>query len=414
MNIWHIEGGRPLKGTATVQGAKNAVLPIMAASVLCGCQTELLDCPQLMDVDGSIEILKCLGCLVERRGGNVYIDSRNANCSTIPHELMAGMRSSVIFLGAVLARFGEATMSLPGGCELGPRPIDLHLSALRDMGAEITELGGMISCRCKRLCGARINLSLPSVGATENIMLSACGANGTTVITNAAREPEICDLADFLRKLGADVYGDGTSTVVINGFTSKAVVSHRVMPDRIAAATWLCAAACAGGEVDVCGAVRDHLLPVIGALKEMGCDISCNGDVISISAPPKLQAPKPIVTKPYPGFPTDAQALIMAAALKAEGTSVFTENMFESRFRHVPELQRMGAEIYTEGRVAIVRGVNKLYGARVTATDLRGSAAMLISALGAEGKTTLYDSGHLLRGYEHPMEMLTALGAVIH
>jgi UDP-N-acetylglucosamine 1-carboxyvinyltransferase len=413
MEQWRITGGKPLYGTVRTQGAKNAVLPIMAAAVLAGCETELQNCPRLLDVDGSADILRCLGCAVERRGGSVYIDSTSADSSFIPHALMARLRSSVIFLGAVLARFGEATMALPGGCELGPRPIDLHLDALHTMGAEITEQGGFIRCRCDQLRGARINLALPSVGATENIMLAACGAQGSTTITNAAREPEISDLAAFLRALGAEVAGDGTSTVTVSGFSPKSRVIHRVMPDRIAAATWLCAAAAAGGEICVTGAVPAHLEPVTAALREMGCTAEVSGDTIALRAPCSLRAPGPISTKPYPGFPTDAQALLMAATLRARGTSVFTENMFESLFRHVPELQRMGADIRTEGRVAIVRGVDTLHGAPVTATDLRGSAALLIAALGAQGDTILQDDGHLLRGYEDPVATLSALGAEI-
>lgn len=412
MDIWHIRGGRRLCGTASVQGAKNAVLPILAASVLTGCETKLSNCPDLMDVDGSVDILRCLGCRVERSEGGMYINSSGPLRSTIPHDLMSGMRSSVIFLGAVLARCGEAVMAMPGGCELGPRPIDLHLSALRDMGAHITVSAGNIVCS-GALHGASINLALPSVGATENIMIAACRASGGTVITNAAREPEICDLADYLRKMGADITGDGSSTIFIGPFSPKPSVEHSVMPDRIAAATWLCACASAGGEVAVDGAVPAHLVPVTQALREMGCTVDEYPGGIKICAPDRLRAPRPVATRPYPGFPTDAQALLMAATLKAEGTSVFTENMFESRFRHVPELRRMGAEISTEGRVAIVRGVPSLHGAPVTATDLRGSAALLIAALGAEGETVLHDNCHLRRGYEDPVKVLTALGAEI-
>lgn len=413
MDIWRIEGGSKLHGCVDTQGAKNAVLPIMAATVLTDCITELYNCPDLMDVDGSVDILRCLGCEVQREEDRIYIDSTKATKSSIPHELMAGMRSSVIFLGAVLSRCGEATMAMPGGCELGPRPIDLHLAALRQMGAQIYESGGNIVCRCKKLHGSEINLALPSVGATENIMLAACTAQGATTITNAAREPEICDLAVFLRTLGAKITGDGTSTIVISGFEPKKSVIHRVMPDRIVAATWLCATASAGGEVLVRGAIPEHITPVTKALIEMGCDLSLRSDSILIKAPEGLLAPKPISTKPYPGFPTDAQSLLMAATLKAEGTSVFTENMFESRFRHVPELQRMGADIKTEGRVAIVRGVGSLHAAPVVATDLRGSAALIIAALGAEGESILRDTGHLRRGYEKPVLTLAALGAKI-
>lgn len=414
MDLWRIEGGNELNGFADTQGAKNAVLPIMAATVLTACETELHNCPDLMDVRGSIDILRCLGCKVTRKDDKIYIDSREATKSSIPHELMAGMRSSVIFLGAVMARCGAATMAMPGGCELGPRPVDLHLSALREMGANIVESGGNIICHFDKLVGAPINLALPSVGATENIMIAACGAIGETEITNAAREPEIIDLANFLRSLGADIIGDGTSVIKIRGFTPKTKVVHKVMPDRIVAATWLCATASAGGDVTVRGAIAEHIEPVTRALKEMGCDIICSTDAINIRAPKQLKAPKPISTKPYPYFPTDAQALVMAATLKASGVSAFTENMFESRYRHVPELLRMGADIRTEGRVAIVSGVQALHGAHVSATDLRGSAAMIIAGLGANGETILHDTGHLRRGYERPIEILQNLGAKIY
>ncbi len=414
MGVWKVSGGKELHGEIKIQGSKNAVLPIMSAAIIRGCETELLNCPQLSDVEAAMAILRHLGCRAEREGDTVWIDSRGMNRTDIPHELMREMRSSVIFLGAILARTHEAALSYPGGCELGPRPIDLHLEALRSLGAEISEQGGKLYCRDDGLKGARINLSFPSVGATENAMLAACSAEGETVITNAAREPEIIDLQDYLRKLGVSIWGAGTPTITINGIVQKERVGHRVMTDRIVSATALCCAASAGGCVTLKGVLPAYFETVTTALEQMGCEIERKSNAVTLRSNGRLNAPRPIVTRPYPGFPTDAQPLLMAASLKAEGTTVFTENIFENRYRHAVELRRLGADISVVGRVAVVTGVRTLTAAPVTATDLRGGAALIAAALGAQGETSVYDTGHIIRGYDRFEEMLCELGADVH
>ena len=415
MSVWHIAGGNRLSGSVTVQGAKNAVLPIMAASVLAPGETELLNVPTLRDVNTTIRILCGLGCSVEREGDAVYIDSRPMSRSEIPHSLMRELRSSVIFLGALLARCGHARLSMPGGCELGPRPIDLHLMALRALGAEIDERGGDLICSAPSgLRGAGIALPMPSVGATENAMLAACAAEGETVIMNAAREPEITELQTFLQTLGADVTGAGSATVRVRGKKLKPFrVGHRIMPDRIVSSTLLCACAAAGGDVELRAVEPRHFSTVLHSLSECGCDIMSNSSSVRLRSGGNLKAPMPVITGPYPGFPTDAQPLMLAACLKARGTSVFVENVFQNRFRFTEELQRLGARIHTEGRVAVVTGVEALHGAPTVATDLRGGAALMIAALSAEGETDILDSGHVERGYESFDERLAALGADI-
>ncbi len=411
MSSLRITGGQRLSGEIRVQGAKNSVLPILAASILSGGETVITNCPELSDVHAALDILRRLGCRAELENGVATVDSSSMTGSDIPDELMRRMRSSVIFLGAILARCGEVTLSMPGGCELGPRPIDLHLSAMERLGAVITERGGDLICKAPALRGARVDLAFPSVGATENTMIAAAGARGVTLITNAAREPEIYDLGEYLKALGVRVSGAGTSTVTVEGGPYRAFARHRVIPDRIAAATYIAAVASAGGDIVLRGVEPGHLTAVSDVFREMGVGITCEGDALLVSAGKRLMPPRTVTTRPYPGFPTDAQPTLMASCLQCDGASVFVETIFENRYRHVPELRRMGADIRVDGRVAIVRGGRPLHGAIVASPDLRGGAALLIAALAAEGTSEIIETKHILRGYENIVENLAALGA---
>lgn len=413
MKRFLITGGRRLSGEVHIQGAKNSVLPILAATVLHRGVSVLENCPRLSDVETAEEILRGLGAVVTREGQRLTVDAAALQSRPIPEPLMRRMRSSVIFLGALLARFGEAALCYPGGCELGPRPIDLHLRALSELGAEISAGGGDIRAAAAKLRGAELTLALPSVGATENAMLAALGAEGTTLIRNAAREPEIEDLQGFLCALGARVSGAGSGTITVEGRTPLHDAVYRIMPDRIAAATYLAAGAACGGEVRLTGARGHQLTTVLAPLREAGCDIAADGEGLTLRRAGALSAVRPIRTAVYPGFPTDAQALLMAALLRSRGATVFVENIFENRYRHVDELIRMGADIRVEGRVAVVYGVERLRAASVRCTDLRGGAALAIAALTAEGESTISDTEHIARGYEDLAGDLRALGAEI-
>ena len=408
-----VKGGHPLQGELTVQGAKNSVLPILAATLLCGDTCRIQHCPRLRDVESAGDILRYLGCTVRWEDSDLLVDTSTLSRWDIPEHMMRAMRSSVIFLGAILARCGQAKLSYPGGCELGPRPIDMHLAALRTLGAAIAESGGDLVCRADTLTGQEIVLPFPSVGATENAMLCACGAQGTTVITDAAREPEIEDLQSFLREMGAEVQGAGSATITLTGGMPLHGCTHRCIGDRIAAATYLCAAAATGGSITLRGIRCRHLATVIDALRQAGCGICCEEDSIQLTAASPLRAVSSVRTAPYPGFPTDAQAVLMASLLAAEGTSVFVENIFESRYRHVPELLRMGASIRTEGRVAVVSGGIPLHGAAVHCTDLRGGAALVVAALQTQDETRIFETEHIARGYEDIVRDLSSLGAAI-
>ena len=408
-----VRGGGSLTGEVAVQGAKNSVLPILAATLMTGGQVELRGCPRLRDVDASIRILRTLGCDARWEGDSLLADTAGLNNCAVSDILMREMRSSAIFLGAILARCGEAEMSYPGGCELGPRPIDLHLAGLRDLGAEIQDSGGMLRCRAPRLRGRDLVLSLPSVGATENLMLAACGAEGVTTIANAAREPEIVDLQEFLNACGAEVSGAGTSTVTVAGGRLLHGCTYEIMPDRIVAATYLCAAASAGGEIFLRNAREGQLSTVTAILREAGCAVRADRDGVRCVCRGQLKSVRPVRTAPYPGFPTDAQAVLMAALLRSRGATVFEETIFENRYRHVDELVRMGADIRVAGRVAVVTGTQTLRGAPVRCTDLRGGAALCVAALAAEGETSIAEIGHIDRGYECIERDLRTLGADI-
>ena len=414
MDIWRVRGGNRLEGACFVQGSKNASLPILAASIVCPTKTELMNVPQLNDVDAALRILRHLGCKAEQRGSDVYIDSHSIDGGAIPRKLMEEMRSSVMFMGALLARCGEARLSLPGGCQLGKRPIDIHLAGLRALGAHIEEDGGEIYCRAERLVGTELELPFPSVGATENIMLAACRAKGTTVILGAAREPEIVALQDYLLALGAEVSGAGSSVITIEGFHPKKAVAFRILPDRIAASTLLCAAAACGGDITLIGVDYRHFYPLQLFLNASGCDIMHSMGSVRLRSDGDLRAVERVSTAPYPGFPTDAQPLLMAALLKAKGTSIFEENIFSSRYRHTRELVKLGADIELSGRTATVKGVSKLHGAKVRSTDLRGGAALVIAGLAADGRTLITDHGHISRGYEGLDYKLRSLGADIY
>lgn len=410
-----ISGGIRLEGKTRLQGSKNSSLPILAACAAVNGISVIHNCPRITDVDIAVAILERLGCRVSREGGTVTVDSGDINCSAIPEELMSEMRSSIIFLGALLARFGKGSATLPGGCEIGLRPIDMHIAAFRSMGVVIEESGGSMECTAPNgLAPCRISLSFPSVGATENIMLASLAAKGETVITNAAREPEIKDLADFLNECGAKIIGAGQSVIRIYGGRRLTGAEHRVIPDRIVASTYMACAAVTGGRAVVTEVEREHLAPVIPVFELCGCKIDFANGEMSVTAPKRAERIKYLRTMPYPGFPTDSQALVTAVAATARGTSIISERVFENRFRHVPELIKMGADIRVEDScVAVVEGVPSLHGAKVTASDLRGGSALIAAALGARGESVIDGVRHVLRGCEDVCGNLSRLGADI-
>jgi UDP-N-acetylglucosamine 1-carboxyvinyltransferase len=413
MGRFYIDGGRCLEGTLQIQGGKNAVLPILAATVLNGGISHIHDCPQILDVFTMIRILESIGCSVRWEEKTLIIDSSSVFSYEIPEELVREMRSSIILLGSVLGRHKKVVISYPGGCPLGPRPIDLHIKALKQLGATIKEDHGFIICEASKLVGSKIHLDFPSVGATENIMLAAVLAEGTTVIYNAAKEPEIKDLQDFLNGMGAKIKGASTDVIIIEGVKSLHQIEHKVMPDRIVTGTYLSAAAITGGEVLLSNVNPNHIQAITSKLREAGCIILEERDKIYLKAPKKLKNIDIIRTQPYPGFPTDMQAQMMATLTVASGTSIITETVFESRYKHVEELIRMGASITLEGRTAIIKGVDSLTGTNVYAKDLRGGAALIIAGLAAQGVTIVDGSKHIERGYEQIDKDLNTLGASI-
>ncbi len=412
MGFFEIHGGRSLEGSITVHGAKNSVLPLLAATLLVPGTSVIHNCPNLSDVETTIEVLRLLGCRVNWEGSTVTVDATHISRTSIPGRLTGAMRSSVLFLGALMGRVGCVQLCHPGGCQLGDRPIDLHLAGLRRLGATVMEQEGAICCHGK-LQGREIYLPFPSVGATENLMLAACGAPGTTTIVGAAREPEIWDLQQCLRGMGADIQGADHSVITICGGKPLHPVTHTVMGDRIVAATYLCCCGASGGHIALRGVNPSHLSAITFALERSGCAIGGGEDEMTLRSSGRLEGISSIRTAPYPGFPTDAQAILMGALAGGRGSTLFSENIFDSRYRHVGELRRMGADIQTDGRVAVVTGVDGLSGATLRGTDLRCGAGLVTAAIGAEGASRVYGLSYIRRGYQSLDGDLRRLGGDI-
>ncbi len=413
MDKFIIDGGEKLYGSVRVDSAKNTILPLLAAAVLTDEQVKIRGVPAINDVENMLHILSEVGCTIERRSDCAAIDSSNAVSHEIPTRLTKELRSSVFMLGSVLTRFHRAKISYPGGCDIGLRPIDLHLSGLKKLGVEIVERDGYIHCEAERLTGAEILLDFPSVGATENIMLAAVKADGITVIRNAAKEPEIVDLQRFLNAMGAKVRGAGGGTIVIEGVKRLYGVEYTPIGDRIEAGTYLIAAASCGGEIQTEGVPAENIAALLHKLRENGCKIYAKNDKIVLSSSGRLKSVDIVETMPFPGFPTDMQAQYSALCCTAIGSTLVVENLFETRYRYAAELKRMGADITVRGRTALIRGVEKLHGASVTASDLRGGAALVVAALKAEGKSAVMDLFHIDRGYAELEYKLKKLGAKI-
>ena len=411
MEAFVVQGGRKLAGSVRVDGAKNAALPILAASVLTEDAVHLQDVPDILDVRRMADILIMLGCDVHRCGGCCTVSGRSMDKCEMPDQLSKQIRSSIFLLGPILSRFRRATVTYPGGCEIGLRPIDLHLSGLRALGVDVQEDGGVIHCDGANMHAGEVHLDYPSVGATENVIMAAACLPGTTTIHNAAREPEIVDLARFIGAMGGNVRGAGSATIVIEGVARLHGAAFTPMPDRIVAGTLLCAGAITGGEVELTNAPVADLHAVCAKLREMGCTIDEREDIIRLTAPERLTAFSVLQTQPHPGFPTDMQAQMLALLAVAEGTGVIVENVFENRFGHAGDLNRMGARIICSGRTAIVRGVEYLTGAHVTARDLRGGAALVLAGLKAQGETVVEHAELIDRGYERFERQLCSLGA---
>ncbi|MEG1981488.1 MAG: UDP-N-acetylglucosamine 1-carboxyvinyltransferase [Clostridia bacterium] len=409
-----INGEKKLTGTAKIQGSKNSVLPILAGTILCNGECIIKNCPDLSDVHDAIEILNNLGAMAKFENHTVIVNAKNIKGYEIPDYLMRKMRSSIMFLGAILGRMKMAKISLPGGCDLGSRPIDLHIKALSKMGITFFDEHGYLNCSSNgAITCETINLAFPSVGATENIILAATLANGDTIIHNAAREPEIVDLQNFICSMGGKVKGAGTDTIIISGVPSLSSTEYTIMPDRIVAASYLCAIAITGGTGRLTNINPMHLSSFLSLITDADIKIKLGKDFIDITNTSHFTALKDIRTMPYPGFPTDIQPPLMALMTKAYGESVFIETIFDNRYKHIAELARLGANIKVQGKVALVEGNSNLSGARVCATDLRGGAALVISALAAKGETIIENVFHIDRGYDKIEKTLFNLGADI-
>ena len=400
MSCYKIKGGTKLEGEVNISGSKNSSLPIIAACILNGGVTQLYNVPNIKDTTGMFEILSDIGCTIKKKGKRVIIDSTNIKKFEIDENLMSKMRSSVIIAGALIARFRKAVFSYPGGCEIGSRPIDLHIMGFKKIGINIDESTGNIVCKCDKIVPAQIHLDFPSVGATENLILASVFSDGETVISNAAAEPEIVDLQNFLNKMGAKVYGAGSNIIKITGVKRLKEISYNIMPDRIEAGTFLAYGAMTGGNIRLVHANPEHIVPIISKLEEMGCKIFKDKGSIILNAPKRLKSTN-IQTLPYPGFPTDMQSIFLSTLSVARGTSIITENIFENRFRCVQDLTKMGAKVTITGQNAVIHGVRKLVGQKVTCQDLRGGAALVGAAIKAKGITTIENIELIERGYEN-------------
>ncbi|MFH1963786.1 MAG: UDP-N-acetylglucosamine 1-carboxyvinyltransferase [bacterium] len=407
-----VSGRQTLIGSVNISGSKNAALPILAACLLIPGENVISNLPKLLDIKTMLEVLKCLGAGIKAENGRAWIDASGISHYDAPYKLVRQMRASVLVMGPLLARFGKAIVPLPGGCAIGLRPIDIHLKALELLGAKIIMHDGCVEATASRLKGQRIYFDFPSVGATENIMMAACLAEGQTIIHDAALEPEIVDLANFLNKAGASISGAGTSKIEINGVKRLNPVEYNVIPDRIEAGTYMVAAAITKGNVLIKGCIPSHLDAVITKLREAGVTITEEPDGVRVEMSKEI-ASLSIKTMPYPGFPTDMQAQFMALMATTPGISIIVESVFENRFMHVSELCRMGADIKVDGHTALIRGVPSLSGAPVVATDLRASVALILAGLIAGGKTKVTEIHYLDRGYEYIEDKLSSLGAII-
>ena len=404
-------GGEKIEGAVRAQRAKNAVLPILAAALLGDGDTVIRECPDIRDVHAMGDILTTLGCDCRWQAGEMRISPGGLTGYEMPDDLSKQIRSSIFLLGPILGKMRRATVTYPGGCEIGLRPIDLHLKGLRALGVVIVEDGGVIYCDGRNMRAGDVYFDYPSVGATENVMLAAALLPGRSTIHNAAREPEVADLQDFVNAMGGRVRGAGSPLIEIEGVRALRGAEYTPIPDRIAAGTLLCAAAVTAGEIKLTGVRPWDLIPVCDKLREMGCRIEETGSEVSLTAPKRLKAFSQLLTQPHPGFPTDMQAQMLAISCAAEGTSVIVENVFENRLTPVADLCRMGADIRVNGRTAVVQGVERLTGMRVTARDLRGGAALILAALAAKGESVVEHVELVDRGYDHLENTLNALGA---
>lgn len=407
-----VKKSQPLKGHVKIDGAKNSVLPIIAATLLAKDKSVLKGVPNLKDVHVISDLIKYLGAEVEYKDNILTVDATNIKTCEAPYELVSKMRASFLIMGPLLARFNTTKISMPGGCAIGTRPIDLHLKGFKSLGAKIDMEHGFVEATTEKLVGTKLYLDFPSVGATENIMMAATLAEGTTIIENAAEEPEIVDLANFLNEMGANIKGAGTNTIRIKGVKKLKGAEHNIIPDRIEAATYMVAAAITKGDITIENVIMDHLKPVVAKLKEAGCEVEEMENSVRVIGPEVIQSID-IKTLPHPGFPTDVQSQFMAMLTVSSGTSTVIETVFENRFMHVAEFNRMGADIKIEGRSAIVKGVNKLHGANVNATDLRAGASLILCGLIAEGETLIGDIYHIQRGYVDIDKKISALGGNI-